>query len=130
VTRAAAEVSALDPFDLPEWLGDGPLAWTAHSALHGSAVVSGQLCAGSSSIACDLLCADLAFPEPVLDEQWRRSAHQAWTFGQVLLVEYDGRPTLAVPGTGFTADLVLEALARLAKAIGVPPDRFAATLRL
>ena len=43
---------------------------------------------------------------------------------------YDGRLTLAVPGTEFTADRVLETLARLAKAVGARPGSFAALLRL
>jgi hypothetical protein len=66
----------------------------------------------------------------VLGERWRHDAHQAWSYGQVLLVEYDGRLTLAVPGTRFTADDALETLARLAKAVGVQPERFSVTLRL
>ena len=45
-------------------------------------------------------------------------------------MEYDGRLTLAVPGTEFTADEVLESLNRLAKAVGVKPSRFVAALRL
>ena len=57
-------------------------------------------------------------------------AHQAWTHGQVLLVEYDGRLTLAVPGTAYSADGALETISRLAKAVGVRPGRFAVTLRL
>ena len=36
---------------------------------------------------------------------------------------YDGRLTLAVPGTAFTADRVLEVLGRLAEAVGAPPSR-------
>jgi len=66
----------------------------------------------------------------VLDDGWRQRAHQAWTHGQVLLVDYDGRLTLAVPGTAFTADRALEAIGRLAKAVGVKPGRFVAALRL
>ena len=50
--------------------------------------------------------------------------------GQVLLVEYDDRLTLAVPGTDFTADRALEAIGRLAKAVGVKPGKFLAALRL
>ena len=58
---------------------------------------------------------------------WRRQAHQSWTHGQVLLVEYDGRLTLAVPGTAYSADGVLETVGRLAKAVGVRPGRFVVT---
>jgi hypothetical protein len=48
----------------------------------------------------------------------------------VLLVSYDDRLTLAVPGTSFTAERILEAIARLAKAVGAQPESFAVLLRL
>jgi hypothetical protein len=35
-----------------------------------------------------------------------------------------------VPGTGFTPELVLEALGRLARAVGAHAERYAALLRL
>ena len=124
------DVSEVDPFDLPEWLAGDEVTWHASSSVRGSAHVTGELRAVDGRVACDLLAADLAYPEPVLEPQWRRAAHQQWTHGQVLLVEYDGRLTLVVPGTEFTADRVLESLARLAKAVGVRPARFVATLRL
>jgi hypothetical protein len=66
----------------------------------------------------------------VLPEDWRSRAHQAWTYGQVLLLDDTGRLTLAVPGTAFSADLALETLARLARGVGVEPSRFSARLRL
>jgi hypothetical protein len=127
---AGTNVAAVDPFDLPDWLGLGEVTWSARSSLRGAHLVRGELGDGSAALVCDLLAADRAFPERVLDEKWRRAAHQAWTFEQVLLVEYDGRLTLAVPGTAFTADLVLQALARLAKAVGVEPSRFVVALQL
>ncbi|HET7534677.1 MAG TPA: hypothetical protein VFJ83_16125 [Nocardioidaceae bacterium] len=123
-------VVEVDAFDLPEWLGECEVTWRAGSSVRGSHHVAGDLVGGSEPLACDLLAADLAFPQPVLDDDWRRSAHQQWTHGQVLLVEYDGRLTLAVPGTEFTADRVLESLGRLAKALGVKPSRFVAAMRL
>ena len=122
-------VEEADPFDLPDWLGTEEVMWRARSGIRDASHVRGEL-TGTGSLECDLLAADEAFPQPVLDEAWRRRAHQAWAHGQVLLVAYDGRLTLAVPGTGFTADRVLEALNRLAKAIAVSPDRFLAALRL
>ncbi|MGZ4493921.1 MAG: hypothetical protein ACXVWU_04435 [Nocardioides sp.] len=121
---------AVDPFDLPEWLGTGEVTWTALTSVHGGHLVSGELSGGGRPIPCDLLGADEAFPLPVLDDDWRRRVHQTWTFGQVLLVEYGGRLTLAVPGTSFSADRALEAVGRLAKAVGVAPGRFVAALRL
>lgn len=90
----------------------------------------GQARRCGEELPCDLLAADLAYPEPLLDDGWRRQAHQAWTHGQVLLVEYGGRLTLAVPGTAYSADGVLETVSRLAKAVGVRPGRFLVSLRL
>lgn len=123
-------VSPVDPFDLPEWLGTGDVTWTATASVHGGHLVTGELSGDGGPMACDLLGADQAFPQPVLGDGWRQQAHQAWTHGQVLLVEYDGRLSLAVPGTDFTADRALEAIGRLAKAVGVKPGRFVAALRL
>jgi hypothetical protein len=123
-------VESADPFDLPEWLGTAEVTWTALSSVHSGSRVEGELSGGAERIGCDLLGADQAFPEPVVDEGWRRQAHQAWTHGQVLLVRYDGRLTMAVPGTSFTADLALEAIGRLAQSVGVAPGRFVAALRL
>ena len=116
-------VAEVDAFDLPDWLGSGEVTWTALSTTRGAYQVSGELsgAGAATSLGCDLLAADHAYPQPVLDETWRRSAHQLWTYGQV---------TLAVPGTEFTADEVLESLNRLAKAVGVKPSRFVAALRL
>lgn len=123
-------VSEVDPFDLPEWLAGDEVTWHASSSVRGSAHVTGELHADDGRVACDLLAADLAYPQAALDPERRRAAHQQWTFGQVLLLDCDGRLTLAVPGTGFTADTVLDALGRLAKAVGVRPDTFVAALRL
>ncbi len=127
---AAPRVETLDPFDLPEWVGVSKVEWTARSSIHGSHLVTGELSGSGERTPCDLLACDQAFPQVVLGDKWRGMAHQSWTHEQVLLVEYDGRLTLAVPGTEFTADLVLETLARLAKAVGVSPTEFVATLRL
>lgn len=123
-------LTEVDPFDLPEWLGVGDVTWTALTSVRDSPRVTGELTDGTAVLGCDLLAADVAFPQPVLAERWRHDAHQAWTYGQVLLVEYDGRLTLAVPGTAFTADDTLEVLSRLARAVGVKPERFSVTLRL
>jgi hypothetical protein len=123
-------VEPVDPFDLPEWLGTSEVGWIAASGVRGAAHVEGRLEGAGETLACDLLAADLAYPEPLLDDQWRRQAHQAWTLGQVLLVEYDGRLTLAVPGTAYSADGALETVSRLAKAVGVLPGHFTVTLRL
>lgn len=124
------KVTEADPFDLPEWLGEGRVTWHASSSVRGAHHVTGDLACEAETLPCDLLAVDLAYPRPVLSDEWRRAAHQQWVHGQVLLVEHDGRLTLAVPGTGFDADRTLEALSRLAKAVGARPDRFTAALRL
>lgn len=127
-------VSEVDAFDLPEWLGEGEVVWSTPAGVRGSGHVPGVLTTDGGAeapvLACDLLAADTAYPVPVLEQQWRRAAHQQWTHGQVLLLEYDDRLTLAVPGTDFSADRVLESLTRLAKAVGADPSRFVAALRL
>jgi hypothetical protein len=126
----APRIAEVDPFDLPEWLAEDEVTWRADSCVRGSHHVAGELAGDTQALPCDLLAADLAYPEPTLDADWRRAAHQQWTLGQVLLVDYDGRLTLAVPGTDFTADRALEAIGRLAKAVGVKPGKFLAALRL
>lgn len=122
----------LDPFDLPEWLGESDVTWSAEAGLRQGYAVPGSLVAdGQEPLPCDLLAVDEAYPTAVADEKVRHDAHQAWRHGEVLLVAADdGRLTLAVPGTRFTADLVLDALARLAKAVGASPDRYAVRLRI
>ena len=127
---ADRQVAGVDPFDLPDWLGTEEVTWAATSSVRGEPRVTGELTGDDCSLVCDLLAADQAFPAPVLPEDWRSRAHQAWTYGQVLLLDDRGRLTLAVPGSAFSADLALETLARLARGVGVEPRRFSVRLRL
>ena len=121
----------VDPFDLPEWLGEGEVTWTPECGIHDAPLVAGFLSGGDGNgLACALLAVDEAYPTPVADDELRHQAHQAWRHGQVHLVTYADRLTLAVPGTSFTADLVMDVLARLAKAVGAKPESFAVLLRL
>ena len=121
----------VDPFDLPEWLGSGEVTWSAESGLHGGHRVSGSLVDGASEpLACDLFAVDEAYPTPVADDATRLATHQAWRHGQIRLASYDDRLTLLVPGTAWSADLVLDALARLAKAVGARPESYTAQLRI
>jgi hypothetical protein len=126
----ATAVAELDPFDLPDWLGTSEVTWTALSSVRGAQRIDGLLSDGDGELRCDLIAADVAFPQPILGENWRRQAHQAWEYGQVLLLSYDDRLTLAVPGTAYSADGALETVGRLAKAVGVRPGRFTVCLRL
>ncbi len=130
----------VDPFDLPEWVGEGRVSWHASSSLGGSHLVTGELVgnpvgdlvgdADGPTLTCDVLACDLAYPVPVLSESWRHDAHQAWVLGEVLLLTYDDRLTLVVPGTVVTAEPALEAMRRLARAVGSLPERFTVALRL
>lgn len=120
----------LDPFDLPDWLGTDEVTWRADGVERGEHHVRGRLTSVGREQECDLLAVDQAFPAPVVDEGTRRLAHQAWRNGEVLLVSREGRLTLAAPGTAFSADAVLRLLARLARAVGSPPDNFVAALRV
>ena len=125
-----AVVEAVDPFDLPDWLGTAEVTWTAAVRRprgppdpgHAGMPTEGEL-------PCDLMAADVAYPEPLLADPWRRQAHQAWEHGQVQLLSYDGRLTLAVPGTAYSADGALETIGRLAKAVGAESARFTVRLR-
>lgn len=123
-------LDAVDAFDLPEWLGSSPVSWSATSSIRGAHTIEGRLTAEDEELACDLLAADVAYPVALLPEPWRGQAHRAWEHGQVLLLRRDGRLTLAVPGTAYSADGVLESISRLAKSVGVAPDRYTVCLRL
>jgi hypothetical protein len=120
----------VDPFDLPDWLGEPGVTWSAESGLHGGHLVKGVLRSPSGELACDLLAVDEAYPTPVADDTTRLRTHQAWRHGQVHLASYDDRVTLLVPGRGFSAELVLDVVGRLAKAVGAPADHYAVLLRL
>ena len=122
----------LDPFELPEWLGEGEVTWTSEGGVRTGHLVTGLLSGNEPGheVPCDLLGVDEAFPRPVVDDATRTRAHQAWRHGQVLLVSHTDRPTLAVPGSSFTADRVLDALTRLARAVGTDPEQFSVRLRL
>ena len=126
-----AAITDIDPFDLPEWLGDLDVVWRADAGLRTGHRVRGRLTAdGADDLVCDLLAVDEAYPEPVVDDASRLRVHQAWRHGQVVIGTVDARMVLAVPGTGFGPDLVLEALGRLARAVGAHAERYAALLRL
>ncbi len=131
--EAATAVDEVDPFDLPEWLGEHDVTWSAGSGLRTGHRVTGRLegAGEQERHPCDLLAVDEAYPRPVLDDQTRSRAHLAWRHGQVLLLATPDSPlTLAVPGTAFDADLALDALSRLAKAVGASPEHYSVLLRI
>ena len=130
-----AVITDVDPFDLPEWLGTHDVVWRSDAGLRTGHLVRGRLIAdGADDVICDLLAVDEAYPEPVVDDATRLRVHQAWRHGQVVIgtvgTGSDARMVLAMPGTGFGPDLVLDALGRLAHAVGAHAERYAALLRL
>ncbi|MCW2736207.1 hypothetical protein [Nocardioides sp.] len=126
-----AAITDIDPFDLPEWLGTLDVVWRSDAGLRTGPLVRGRLTGdGADDLGCDLLAVDEAYPEPVVDDATRLRVHQAWRHGQVVIGSLDDRVVLAVPGSGFDPDLVLDALGRLARAVGARADRYAALLRL
>lgn len=130
----------LDPFELPDWLAGVHVLWQATDERpvgqhDGSGTIHGELRALDSDdapqpLTLDLLAVDVAWPKPVCDEQSRHRAHEAWHYGEVALLDRDGRPTLAVPSTEFTSDLVCDAVRRFSRAVGADPDHFLVQLRL
>lgn len=120
----------LDPFDLPDWVGEEPVVWASDEGLGGH-LVSGCLTGMSAQrLPFDLLAVDEAYPAPVIDEELRTRVHQAWRHGQVLLLTRDGRATVATPGTSWSADRVLEAFTRVARAVGADPGVWSVSLGL
>jgi len=120
----------IDPFDLPTWLGESDVVWEPDLGVRTGHHVLGRLTSAGEELPCDLLAVDEAYPVPVADDRARLHAHQAWRHGQILLVTVEDRLTMAVPGTSFSADDVLDALSRLAKAVGASTDRYSALLRI
>ncbi len=123
-------VEEIDPFDLPEWLGTADVTWSSFGPIHAGHRVAGALtvrrrvarlrpAGGRPGLPGAGAVGGVAHP--------RRTARGR--HNQVLLLRIDGRVTLAVPGTAFSADLALEVLGRLARAVGVAPRRFVVALR-
>ena len=85
----------------------------------------------TTELPCDLLAVDEAYPAPVADDRTRLRDAPG-------LAARPGAPGVVprtgsrwpCPGTSFTADRVLDALSRLAKAVGASADQYAARLRI
>ena len=123
----------LDPFDLPEWLVSEQVVWKALESVVDKSVVKGQLHAVDAAHApfrLDLVAVDAAWPTAECSPQDRRAAHQAWHFGQVVVLRHDRVSALGVPTALFSADFTLEALRRFARAVGSDPWRYAVHLLL
>jgi hypothetical protein len=124
-------IDVVDAFDLPDWLGTQPVSWHATSRLAGRPHVWGVLeAADSREHDLDLLAVDAAYPVPVCPEEQRRAAHQAWQFGEVLLLNVDGRLAAGVPGCEFDANLACETLRRVARSVAARPGTFTVSISL
>ena len=131
--RRGSDVETVDPFDLPEWLVSEQVVWSSLESVVAKTVVKGQLRAVDADHApyrLDLVAVDAAWPTAECSPQDRRAAHQAWHFGQVVVLHHDGVSALGVPTALFSADLALEALRRFARAVGSDPWRYAVHLLL
>ena len=121
----------LDPFDLPGWLGEREVTWSSERGLATGHRVEGALAAdGVEPLPCDLLAIDDAYPAPVASDAVRVRAHQAWQYGEVLLVSDAGRVVLAVPGSRLDADTAVTAIGRFARAVGADSGSYAVCLRV
>ena len=124
-------LTELDPFDLPEWLGEGDVIWQSERGLGVGHQVPGTLESVSGErLGCDLLAVDQAYPRPVVGDAIRSRSHQVWQHGEVLVGSYGDRLTLGVPGTRFDADRTLDAIGRLARAVGAAAGNYSVRLRI
>ena len=121
----------VDPFDLPAWLGECEVTWEADRGLAQGHRVAGLLTApGKDPVPCDLLAVDDAYPAPVAADPVRVRAHQVWRHGEVLVTSHGGRLLLTVPGSRLDTETVLQAIRRLARAVGARPGTYAVRLRV
>ena len=126
-----ASYNETDPFDLPEWLGQTEVTWEAERGLGTGHRVAGALTAsGHDAVPCDVLAVDEAYPEPVAGDTVRVRAHQLWRYGEVLVAGDGDRLLLLVPGSRLPTETVLEAVGRLARAVGAPAGSYAVRLRV
>ena len=120
-----------DPFDLPAWLGECEVTWEAERGLKTGHLVAGALTApGQQPVPCDLLAVDDAYPEPVAADAVRVRAHQVWRHGEVLVASHADRVLLVIPGSRLGTDTVLDAVGRLARAVGAADGSYAVRLRV
>ena len=124
-------IEIVDAFDLPEWLGTQPVSWHSTTPLETGPIVGGFLRADDGRRQqLDLLAVDAAYPVPVCPEPQRRRAHQAWQYGEVVLLDVGGRVSAGVPGRRFDANLACETLRRVARSVAADPDTFAVSISL
>jgi hypothetical protein len=127
------QAQAQDPFELPDWLGLDRVCWQSTGPTGVRSVAHGRLVSldeERSAVDLQIMAADRAFPTVVCSDADRRLVHQNWHYGEVTLLRVEDTLTLAIPGTTFSADLLCEAVSRLAKALGAERSRFYVLLNL
>jgi hypothetical protein len=126
-------LQAQDPFELPDWLGVDRVCWQSTGPTGVKSVAHGRLVSldeERSALDLQIMAADRAFPTVVCSDADRRLVHQNWHYGEVTLLLVEQKLTLAIPGTTFSADLLCEAVSRLAQALGAERSRFYVLLNL
>lgn len=119
-----------DPFELPDWIGEQVLTWCLGGPLS-DPQVHGTLSGGEGhELSLHIVCADVAYPAPVVSELLRRESHLSWHLGQVLVLDSGRCLGLAVPVSTLDADIACEALRRFAMAVAVDPSRVRVTIPL
>ncbi|MGC4111948.1 MAG: hypothetical protein QM747_16340 [Nocardioides sp.] len=120
-----------DAFDLPEWLGESEVVWRSENDLRRSHRVVGALLApGHDPVFCDLLAVDDAYPSPAAADPLRVRAHQVWQNGEVLVARDGDRVLLVVPGSRVPTDAAIQAIGRLARAVGARAGSWSVQLRI
>jgi hypothetical protein len=131
VTHVPPSYDEVDAFDLAEWLGESEVTWSSERGPVSGHRLAGCLAGeGHEPVACDVLAVDDAYPQPVVADAVRVRAHQLWRHGEVLIVGDGDRVVLAVPGTRPDAETVLEAVGRLARAVGARDGAYAVLFRV
>jgi hypothetical protein len=129
--HAPPSYDEIDPFDLPEWLGESEVTWESERGPNDGHRVAGVLLAtGHQPLPCDLLAVDDAYPEPVAEDGFRVRVHQVWRHGEVLVARDGDRMLLGVPGSRVDTETLLETVGRLARAVGAPDGSYAVRLRV
>ncbi len=126
-------VDVVDPFELPEWLGAGEVTWQATEPIGAVSSARGRLVSRGQTqapVQLQVLAADQAYPQVVCSDTERRQVHQAWHYGEVAVLLVEGRLTLGLPGSSFSADILCEAVARFAKALGAKRAQYSVLLQL
>ena len=119
-----------DPFELPDWVGQEDLTWSLDGPLSAAQVRGTVHGAEEHQIGLDIVCADVAYPAPVVPELMRRECHLSWHHGQVLVLANAVSHALGVPVSALDADTACEALRRFAAAIAVDLERVRVLIRL